>query len=199
MQIIGILGGVASGKSLVARQLEQLGAVVLDGDALGHEVLRGPEVIGAVRDRWGEKAIAGGEVDRAAVARIVFADSAEGRRELKFLEELTHPKIGELLRRRLDELAAAGQAPAVVLDAAVMLKAGWDGHCDRIVFVDAPREVRLARACERGWSEEVFSAREAAQESLGAKRERADVVIDNSVSQELTQAQIEHLWHSLAD
>ena len=199
MQVIGILGGVASGKSLVARQLEKLGAVVLDADALGHEVLRRPEVTVAIRDRWGERVIAeGGQIDRSAVARIVFADSAEGRRELEFLEELTHPKIGELLRRRLDELAMAGQAPAAVLDAPVMLKAGWDGHCDRIVFVDAPREVRLARARGRGWNEEVFSAREAAQESLDAKRERADVVIDNSSSTELTQAQIEHLWQSLA-
>ncbi|MCH8921906.1 MAG: dephospho-CoA kinase [Planctomycetes bacterium] len=199
MQVIGILGGVASGKSLVARQLEKLGAVVLDADALGHEVLRRPEVTVAIRDRWGERVIAeGGQIDRSAVARIVFADSAEGRRELEFLEELTHPKIGELLCRRLDELAAAGQAPAAVLDAPVMLKAGWDGRCDRIVFVDAPREVRLVRARERGWNEEVFSAREAAQESLDAKRERADVVIDNSASTELTQAQIEHLWQSLA-
>ncbi|MCH8045216.1 MAG: dephospho-CoA kinase [Planctomycetes bacterium] len=199
MQVIGIIGGVASGKSFVAQELKQLGAVVLDGDTLGHEVLRRPEVIEALRERWGDEVIvAGGRIDRSMVASIVFADSDEGRRELKFLEQLTHPKIGELLRRQLDELAAAGQAPVVVLDAAVMLKAGWDGRCDRIVFVDAPREVRLARARERGWSAEVFSAREAAQESLDAKRELADVVIDNSSSLELVQAQIEHLWQSLA-
>ena len=199
MKIIGIIGGVASGKSFVAEELKQLGAVVLDGDTLGHEVLRRPELVDAVRDRWGEEVITSdGQVDRAAVARMVFADSETGRRELKFLEELTHPKIGELLSRRLDEFAAAGEAPVVVLDAAVMLKAGWDGRCDRVVFVDAPREVRLVRARERGWSEEVFSAREAAQESLDAKRERADVVIDNSASPELVQAQIEHLWQSLA-
>jgi dephospho-CoA kinase len=199
MKVIGILGGVASGKSFVAEQLKKLGAVVLDADACGHEVLREPEVIEALRDRWGDDVIsADGQIDRAAVASIVFVDTKEGRRELEFLEKLTHPKIGERLRQRLDELAVAGQTPAVVLDAPVMLKAGWDGHCDRIVFIDAPREVRLARARQRGWNEEVFSAREAAQESLDAKRECADVVIDNSGSTELTQAQIEHLWQSLA-
>jgi dephospho-CoA kinase len=200
MQVIGILGGVASGKSLVAQQLEQRGAVVLDADALGHEVLRAPEVKTAIHDRWGNNVFtAERQVSRAAIARIVFDDTAAGRRELAFLEELTHPKIGELLRRRLEELVIAGEVQVAVLDAPVMLKAGWDDYCDRIVFVDAPRELRLERARERGWNEEVFSAREGAQKSLDAKREHADEVIDNSGSSELTQAQIEHLWQSLAD
>lgn len=206
MRIVGLLGGVASGKSLVARQFCELGAGLLDGDRAGHEVLRQAEVIQAARARWGERILGpDGQIDRAALGRIVFPPPQgcgeqlgdENNAELEFLEQLTHPRIGELLRHEARRLAATGKWLAV-LDAAVMLKAGWDRLCDKIVFVDAPREIRLARALERGWSEEEFTAREAAQESLIVKRERADMVIDNSGSPEMTQAQVERLWRTLA-
>jgi dephospho-CoA kinase len=85
----------------------------------------------------------------------------------------------------------------LVLDAPVMLEAGWHTLCNQIVFVDAPREVRLARAVARGWTETDFTAREAAQESLDVKRRHADAIIDNSGSAETTQAQVRRLWHSL--
>ncbi len=84
-----------------------------------------------------------------------------------------------------------------MLDAPLLLEAGWDKFCDTLVFVDAPRELRLARALARGWSEEDFAAREGVQESLDWKRRRADVVVDNSGSPEQTRSQVERLWHSL--
>ena len=197
MHVIGILGGVASGKSLVARQLSRLGAVVLDADRAGHEVLRLPRIEAAVRRRWGQKVFGpDGRIDRSLLARVVFADPPDGPRERKHLEQLTHPEIGRLLGRQAEALACSGAA-AAVLDAPLLLEAGWDKLCERLVFVDASRRARLSRALARGWSEEDFTAREGAQESLDFKRERADVIVDNSGPPEQTQAQVERFWKSL--
>lgn len=195
--VIGLVGGVASGKSFVADELARLGAVVLDADRAGHEVLRMPEVIAAARARWGDGVVdSSGQVNRQALAKIVFAPSEHGAAELAYLEQLTHPRIGDLLAERA-RAAAAGVASAMVLDAPVMLKAGWDDLCDIIVYVDAPREVRLARAKSRGWTEEEFNRREAAQETVDVKRARADVIIDNSTSTDSTRAQISRFWEQL--
>lgn len=198
LRVVGLLGGVASGKSLVAGQLRALGAGTLDGDAAGHEVLRLPAVQQLARERWGDEIFGpDGHVRRPALAKIVFAATPEGRRELEYLEQITHPKIEALLRRDVERLSAEGFSVAV-LDAPVMLKAGWDRLCDRIVFVDAPDVVRRRRARQRGWNQEDFMAREAAQEPLPIKRDRADTVIDNSGTPEATRTQVERLWQSLS-
>jgi len=199
MHLIGILGGVASGKSLVARQLTRLGAGLLDADLAGHEVLRLPQIEDAVRRRWGDGVFGpDGSVDRSRLARLVFADPPDGPRERRYLERLTHPEIARLLSRQAEALTASGSR-AVVLDAPLLLETGWDRLCEKLVFVHASRRARLSRALARGWSKEDFAAREEAQESLDSKRELADVVVDNSGSPEQTQAQIEHFWQSLFD
>ena len=196
MKILGLLGGVASGKSLVAQQLADLGAVVLDADRAGHEALRLPATEKAARQRWGD-AVFGpdGHIDRGRLAQIVFAPPPDGPKERKFLEELTHPEIGRRLLAQKEHDNTL--PPLAVLDAALILEAGWDKLCDCFAFIDVPREVRLARALQRGWTEGDFAAREAAQESLDSKRARADVIIDNSGSAEHTQGQVERLWQFL--
>jgi dephospho-CoA kinase len=197
MILIGILGGVASGKSEVSSRLRSLGAAVLDADRVGHAVLREVEVRRAVQLRWGQAVLdAAGEIDRRKVAEIVFAAEPESKAELTFLEELTHPRIGQQLQEQLAELHREG-VRAAVLDAPVMLKAGWDRMCQRIIFVDAPRDVRLARARQRGWTEADFAAREAAQEPLETKHSRADVTIDNSLTRQHLFAQVDRFWQSL--
>lgn len=197
MRTIGILGGVASGKSLVAQQLAQQGAAVFDADKAGHEVLCLASIEAAARRRWGE-AIFGpdGRIDRRRLAQIVFADGPKAEAERRYLEKLTHPEIARLLQRHQMTQAAAGIS-IIILDAALLLETGWDNWCEKIVYVDAPREARLARAKARGWDEEDFAAREGAQESLDRKRARADVIIDNSGSPEKTLAQVEQCWASL--
>ena len=197
MLVIGIVGGVASGKSVVAEQLQTCGAVVLDADHAAHEVLKQPDVKLALRERWGEQVFdQQGEVDRSAVARIVFEPSEKGQSELKFLEQVSHPRIRALLEDRLAQLRTDG-ATAAVLDAAVMVKAGWNNLCDHVIFVETPRETRIVRAKTRGWSEQEFDRREAAQETLQTKWALSDVIIDNSGTPAQTQAQVERFWQSV--
>lgn len=197
LRVIGLVGGIASGKSRVAQELARRGAVVLDADRAGHAVLQLPAVEQAARERWGDAIFdTAGHIDRKQLAAIVFARTPEGRDELAALERLTHPLIAERLDEQLQEAARQG-ATVAVLDAPVLLKAGWDRFCDRIVFVDSPREQRLARARERGWSEEQFTEREAAQESLDFKAARADVTIDNSGDLAQLSAQVAQLWPQL--
>jgi len=197
MQIIGLLGGVASGKSMIAQQFAKLGAGLLDTDCTGHEVLRLPHIEAAARERWGNSIFdADGRINRTQLAHIVFVSGPEGTQERKYLEQITHPEITRLMRLQAESLAAKGVKVAV-LDAALLLEAGWNDWCDKLVFVDSPRETRLTRAMARGWSKEEFAAREGAQESLELKRQRADVIIDNSGPSERTQAQVEQFWTSL--
>ncbi len=197
MHIIGIVGGVASGKSLAAEYLRQLGAVVLDGDRAGHEVLRQPEVIAACRQRWGATILDGaGQIERGKVAAMVFGGSAEAAAELKFLEDLTHPHIRARLADQVAQLAAAGGAAVAVLDAPVLLKAGWQDFCDTILFIDAPEPLRWQRAAARGWTADEARRREAAQVPLEQKREAADLVLDNSGSPAELYRQIRDFWDS---
>ena len=197
MKIIGLLGGVAAGKSQVARLFCQCGAEVLDADTVGHEVLRMPSVREAIRHHFGAGVFGSdGQVNRPALGRIVFATDANAPQELAVLESLTHPHIRRQLRGQADRMLADG-VPVVVLDAPVLLKAGWNDLCDSLVFVDCPEPVRRARAVARGWTAEDFAAREAAQESVDSKRALADFVVDNSGSLGYTQSQIEKVWQTL--
>jgi dephospho-CoA kinase len=193
--LIGIVGGIASGKSLVAQTLESLGAEVISADALAHEVLQYDEVKREVRKRWGNEVFnPDGTVNRAALAKIVFAPPPDGPSELKHLEQLIHPEVGRLIGQRLARLQQQGQAKAVVLDVPLLVEAGWDKLCDKILYVDAPRDVRLARAVARGWHADDFERREATQKTLAEKRQHAALVIDNSGPKEATQSQIETFW-----
>lgn len=198
MIVLGITGGIASGKSLVAQQFGQWGALVLDADRLGHEVLDEDVVRDALVARWGPCILnAAGHVSRAAVAARVFAAPPQGAVELAFLEGVTHPRITARVEERLRQARENGEARVVVLDAPVLHKAGWDAYCDLLVFVDADEGLRLARARQRGWDERQWRAREAAQPDLAYQRERADVVLDNSGSPAALLAQASQVWRSL--
>jgi dephospho-CoA kinase len=198
MHVIGILGGVASGKSAVARMFEQLGAIRLDADRAGHLVLERPQIQLALIDRWGNSIVGDdGQVDRRAIAAIVFGENNQAREELRFLERLTHPLIAECLQSQIETAATAG-CRAAILDAAVMLKAGWDQLCSLLVFVDVPLEERLRRAASRGWTVHEFEAREAAQWPVVEKRRRADRIIDNSRTLGETFEQVQAVWLTLS-
>jgi dephospho-CoA kinase len=203
MHVIGVTGSIAGGKSVVSEQLAHCGALILDADRIGHLVLELPEVRAALRERWGDRVFRGaGEpgqtvVNRAAVAEIVFAPGPAGPRELDFLESLTHPRISQRIQQQLQRWRGEEHVTAVVIDAPVLYKAGWDAYCDWIVFVDAPFPVRVARAALRGWSPAQLQARQERQPSLAYQRARADVVIDNGGTREATAEQVQAFWDRL--
>jgi dephospho-CoA kinase len=197
MKTIGLVGGVASGKSLVAKMLVQLGAGLLDADRAGHDVLaEDADVHLALRERWGE-AVFGPDaiVDRGAIARLVFGDDDAAKAEREFLEGLLHPRIGRRLDRLRERHAAEGR-PAVVLDAPVLLEAGWGPTCDILLMVDVPRELRLKRALQRGWTEAEFDRREAAQWPMDDKRRSAHVIISNAGTEEELRQEVRKFWNA---
>jgi dephospho-CoA kinase len=173
--VIGLAGGVGAGKSTVAAILAQLGCVVADADALAREALRQPDIRDEIAGWWGRGVLdAAGEIDRKAVARIVFERPEERRR----LESLVHPWI----RRRQQAIFAAAprEARALVIDAPLLFETGLDRACDAVIFVDAPRAARIARlGATRGWTEAELDRREASQLPLDEKRSRADHVVVN--------------------
>jgi dephospho-CoA kinase len=189
--VIGLVGGIGSGKSAVAAALARRGGRVVAGDPLGHEALRQPAILDDLVARWGPGVLDdAGQVDRRKVGARVFAEPAR----LRELEAIVHPWIGQRLR---EEIEAAQIDPAVafvVLDAAVMLEAGWEAACDWLVYVHAPRAVRLRRvAGQRGWSAADVAARERAQWSLTAKAAHADAAVDNSGTPEDLEPRIDAL------
>jgi dephospho-CoA kinase len=189
--VVGLIGGIGSGKSRVAAEFARRGAVLIAGDQLGHEALRQPAVKEQVRHRWGEGVFdATGEVDRRQLGRLVFADQAE----LKALEAMTFPWIERGIEQGIRQAQEDPRAALVVLDAAILLEAGWNRYCDRLVYVHAPRARRLARvAAQRGWTAKEVDTRARAQLPLPDKMRRADEVVDNSRSPEETARQVESL------
>jgi len=175
----------------VADEFARRGARVVSGDALAHQALRQPEVRDQVAARWGPQILnAQGEVERRRLGAIVFADPEERRA----LEALLHPWIRERIVRDLREAQADPKVPLVVLDAAIMLEAGWSSICDRLVYVEAPPALRRQRvAQQRGWTAQEVEARERAQMPLTEKAARADHVLDNSDSLEHLSRQVDDL------
>jgi dephospho-CoA kinase len=189
--VVGLIGGIGSGKSRVAAEFARLGAVIIAGDQLGHEALRQPAVKEQVVRRWGAGVLdEKGEIDRRQLGRIVFADRAE----LRALEGMTFPWIERGIEQGIRQAREDPRVALVVLDAAVLLEAGWNRYCDWLVYVHAPRAQRLARvAAQRGWTAKEVDARASAQTTLTDKVSRADDVIDNSRSPAETARQAEDL------
>ena len=172
--VIGLAGGIGAGKSRIADELQRLGCLVIDSDREARAVLEREEVKRELVRWWGSDVVGeDGNVSRSRIAEIVFEDPTQRTR----LEALVHP----LVKRSRDELIEASRGHrAVVIDAPLLFEAELDADCDAVIFVDAPREVRLARVVEhRGWTEAELDRRERAQLPIDEKRRRSDHVIDN--------------------
>ena len=189
--VIGLLGGIGGGKSAVAAELAEHGGWVINADRFGHEALRQPEIKVQVLARFGPDIVAAdGAIDRKKLGAKVFADV----NELRALEAIVFPFIGRRIREEIDQARRHDDVRFIVLDAAVMLEAGWNDVCDKLIFVDTPRAVRLERVRKkRGWSEADLQARENLQMPLDDKRRRADVVLDNGSTLEALHANISAL------
>lgn len=180
--ILGLTGGVASGKSTCARWLAGADGVVLDADEVAREVQNDPEMIGKMEAILGVplRSPSGG-LDRAAAARAAFGDPER----LGALENALHPEIRRRLEARLDaaraSAATSGVPRIVVLDAPLLFEAGLAEKCDRIVFVESEESSRAARARDtRGWEASEVARREAHQLDLPSKRLRSHHVVRNT-------------------
>lgn len=189
--VIGLIGGIGAGKSTVARCLAERGGAVIDADAIGHTALQQAEIIEKILARFGQGVRKeDGSLDRHAIARIVFANPEERNA----LEEMVFPFIGETCKKKIADALHDPQVRFVVLDAAVLLEAGWNEIADRIVYVDAPRELRLARVAARShWTEHDLRAREMAQWSEDMKKMKADEVLVNDSDGEELQKNVDRL------
>ena len=191
--IIGITGGIGAGKSTVAGILRELGCLVVDSDDLARQALPDPTVVETLVQWWGREILdPQRQIDRRAVAKIVFARPNERKR----LESVVHPWIE---KRRLAMFAAAPDtAPALVIDAPLLVEAGIDEQCDAVVFVNSDRSTRLDRLAQnRGWSDQELNQREKSQLPLDAKRTRADYVIDNDGDLTSFTEQIRRTLHEI--
>lgn len=183
MKVIGLVGGIGSGKSTVARMIgERDGVVVIDADRLGHEILLLDEVKTLIRAEWGDVPFGDdGEIDRRKMAALVFSGTVESSTHLEKLLAISHPRIAERLKRQI-ETAKMGEKALVLLDAPLLLEGNWDRFCDEIIFVDTPEHVRMKRVMQRGWTMAEYQARAANQLPLETKRHAARFVIENHCS-----------------
>jgi dephospho-CoA kinase len=194
MRIIGLTGGIGSGKSTVSAMLRDLGATVVDADEGARAVVEpGQPALQEIRERFGADVFGReGALDRDRLADVVFAD--EDARE--DLNAITHPRVRAWMAEQLQAAVTAGAA-AVVLDIPLLFESDLTAGLDDIVVVWSPMETQVARAVGRGLREDDVRARVAAQIPLDDKRKRATVVIDNSGSLDHTRAQVQAFWRRL--
>ncbi|RPI87648.1 MAG: dephospho-CoA kinase [Planctomycetaceae bacterium] len=179
--VIGLIGGIGSGKSHLARQLAlRRRVVVVNADQIGHEILMQLQVRSEIRREFGDTVFAAdGEVDRRRLgARVFGPESSESRKKL---DAIMHPRIAAVMEQEIAQARKTPGVELVVVDAALLLEAGWRTQCDLVVFVNCAFEERLSRvASTRGWSADELRRREASQWPLERKRAEADAEVDNS-------------------
>jgi dephospho-CoA kinase len=190
---IGLTGGIASGKSTVSAILRELGAVVIDADALARDVVaKGTPGLTAVVEEFGPGLLtADGDLDRAAMGTLVFADESARKR----LEAIVHPLVFE---RIVDLETGAPDGAVVVHDIPLLAESGRAATFDAVIVVDAPPEVQVDRMLrDRGWTEDEARARIAAQASADERRAIATYVVENTGTVEDLRREVERIYAEL--
>ncbi len=196
MVIIGVTGGVGTGKSTVAKIFRKLGATVLDADRITHELLDpGTEVFRKIRARFGESVLtARGAIDRRRLGALVFRDP----KRLRWLTAILHPAVRREIHKRLGKIRRQNSKAVVVLDVPLLIEAGNAYRLDALVVVSAPLKTVARRLKERsGWSFGELKARQAFQMPLREKEQRADFVVRNEGSLASTRRQAIQVWKQM--
>ena len=182
--VIGLLGGIAAGKSFVAALFAERGLRVIDADRLALEVMAAPEVQAEIRRRFPGVTGPGGELDREKLAEVVFSDPLAR----KDLEAITHPPVRSRILAAMAKARDSGVS--MVLDIPLLMEGGLIEECDVCVFVDSADETRQRRAAERGWDAGELERREATQASLDDKRDRCRFAVQNDGDAAATREQV---------
>ena len=191
-KIIGITGGISSGKSTVTRMLASLGAEIIDADEICHRLIQAKEVKEKIIKRFGITIQDNyGKIDRSRLSEIVFQDKTC----LDDLCNILHPIVIEQIRSRITEIEKRGRRKAMVIDAALLEESDLSLICDFIAFVNTGKDHRVSRSkiC-RHWQDNELERRERFQMTLEDKREKADYVVDNNFTEDNTFRQIREFW-----
>ena len=193
MLVIGLTGGIGTGKTEVSRILADLGAEIINADALGHQAYEPQtETWRQVVEAFGEDILSEtGEVDRRKLGQIVFADE----RALRRLNSIVHPRIRQMIVERLDDLGAKDLG-AVVVEAALFIEAGWTPLADEMWVTSAPEETVIKRLRARtGLDENAIRARIDSQMPQQERLKHADVIVENEGSLDTLRGRVKRLWH----
>lgn len=199
--VIGLVGGIASGKSHIAKLFVELGCSVIDADAIAKAQFQHDDVKAELTAWLGDQVIdTNGNVDRAYLASQVFADQ-DSETSLRKLESIIHPRVHAERQRQRRAMGQDEKVIAIIEDCPLLLESGLQASCDTVVFIDVDEAERLRRVkTTRGWDENELSRREARQLPLDEKRKRCDVVIDNQTQPELVREAVSTiLKHSRSD
>lgn len=198
MIILGVAGGIGSGKSFVTRIFERNhGAVGIFADRIAHELLERKDVIAELVRRFGPGILdETGNIVRSRLATLVFGDDETHAANRKFLESVLHPRVRTEIHRRIEELRSEGVS-LVVLDIPLLFESGWEKECNGVVFVDANEATRMARTAGRGWSSAAHRQREGHQLPLEEKKKRSRWVVESEGDSLKTERQVADLIDSV--
>ncbi len=193
--VIGILGGIGSGKSTAAQEFGRLGCKVIDADAIAHQVLERKGVKAKATELFGRGVIGrDGGINHRKLADIVFADGDK----LAALNNIVHPMVLAKIEKLMGRYQGQKRVKAIVLDIPLLVEVGWAKCCDRLVFIDCKRALRLKRANKTGgWNEENIKIREKFQISLDNKAGLSDNIIDNNSGLSKLVRQVAEIFSSV--
>ena len=195
--IIGILGGICSGKSTVAGEFAKLGCKVIDADKIVHELLDKTDIKEKIHNLFGEAVLdSEGKIDSKKLAGVVFANADK----IRSLNKIIHPFVLERTEELIEKYNGQREVKAIVLDMPLLAEVGWDKRCDKLIFVDCKRELRIERAKKKGvFDENQLKIREKFQISLDNKVSITDNTIDNNSGFSALAKQIANIFSCIID
>jgi dephospho-CoA kinase len=195
--IIGILGGIGSGKSTVASEFAKLGCAVVDADKIAHRLLDEAGMRREIVGLFGQQIVdPAGKIDRGKLAEIVFADPEK----LLLLNKTIHPLVLKETEQLIRRHNSQSRVKAIVLDMPLLLEVGWEKRCDRLIFVECDPEIRAERAKKMGiFDENQLKVRENSQISLDKKVGVADNIIENNSGFSALVRQVANIFSSVLD
>ena len=195
-QVIGILGGIGSGKSTIAAEFAKLGCKVIDADRIAHELLEEHPVREKVVRLFGQAVLdSSRKIDREKLASAAFAD----RKMLASLNRIIHPLVLQRTQVLIEQYNSQNQVKAIVLDMPLLVEVGWHKRCDKLIFVDCEKKLRLERAKKMGFDENQVKIRENFQISLDNKASLADNTVENNSDFSAIAKQVTGIFSYIVD